>query len=199
MRRRASHERPRIRTARPRGHLRREGQADIAAGAQRDARPANAPGSPGRSRSTRSTRSSAATLEGLRGAAGHVGLRGRRATAAVRARQSRINTPMRLIEDLTWQATRPTTRAHAFKGDHCRAIAHVIRQLCGVSRNDRRAGDDGIVGTFLRRRASVRGSRLRHARAALRGRTALRRDVDESTGRPSARRATSSTPTLASS
>ena len=73
-------------------------------------------------------------LEGLRGAAGHVVLTRRNAPPLRFEPVSRINTPARLIEDLSWQ-TGPTDGAvHALKGEHCRQIAHVVRMLCGATK-----------------------------------------------------------------
>lgn len=88
--------------------------------------------------------------EGLRGAAGHVVLERLDAPPLRFEPASRINTPMRLIEDLTWQAIPTDSAPHALKGDHCRAIAHVIRQLCGATNT---LSDEqetaGIVGSYL--------------------------------------------------
>lgn len=88
--------------------------------------------------------------EGLRGAAGHVVLERLDAPPIRFEPASRINTPQRLVEDLSWQ-TLPTDGAvHAFKGTHCRVIAHVVRMFCGVTKalTDEQE-TAAIVGAYL--------------------------------------------------
>ena len=88
---------------------------------------------------------------------------------------------MRLIEDLTWQAIPTDDATPALKGDHCRVIAHVIRQLCGATRAMTDEQETiGIVGAYLGAAAPIEKSHdLRHRTATLRSRhVALRRDVD---------------------
>ena len=125
-------------------------------------------------------------LEGLRGAAGHVVLERRGAPPLRFEPASRINTPARLIEDVSWQ-TGPTDGAvHALKGEHCRQIAHVVRMLCGatkaISDEEETAG---LVLVFLgsaiaREGLTTHGTTEQRYEAA----TALQRDTDEHTGRP---------------
>jgi hypothetical protein len=124
--------------------------------------------------------------EGLRGAAGHVVLRRLDAPPLRFEPASRINTPMRLLEDLTWQAIPSDDAAPALKGDHCRVIAHVIRQLCGATRAMTDEQETfGIVTTFLGAGRAVEGHTT-HGTSSQRyeAAVALQRDIDESSGRP---------------
>lgn len=124
--------------------------------------------------------------EGLRGVAGHVVLKRRNAPPIRFEPASRINTPARLIEDLSWQ-TLPTDGAiHALKGEHCREIAHVCRMLCGatkaISDEEETAGlVIAFLGAALEREGfTTYGTPEQRYEAA----AALQRDVDEMTGRP---------------
>lgn len=71
--------------------------------------------------------------EGIRGAAGHAVLTRFDAPPIRFEPVSRINTPARLIEDLSWQTLPSDGAVPAFKTEHCRQTAHVVRMLCGVS------------------------------------------------------------------
>jgi hypothetical protein len=125
--------------------------------------------------------------EGLRGANGHVVLTRLDAPPLRFEPASRINTPMRLIEDLTWQRTPTDEPVYALKGEHCRVIAHVVRQLCGASRGMTDAQETtGIVGTFLQIAAAADGAFTTYGTSQQRyeAAQALRRGVDEITGRP---------------
>ena len=124
--------------------------------------------------------------EGLRGAAGHVALTRLDAPPLRFEPASRINTPMRLIEDLTWQAIPTDDATPALKGDHCRVIAHVIRQLCGASKKMTDEQETmGIVGAYLGAASPIEGfTTYGTGPQRFEAVTALRRDLDESTGRP---------------
>jgi Bifunctional DNA primase/polymerase, N-terminal/Primase C terminal 1 (PriCT-1) len=119
--------------------------------------------------------------QGGRGAEGHVAL-ARRAAPALRFEPaSRINTPAKINEDLAWQTLPSDDAVPAFKGEHCRKIAHVIRMLCGIVDTwDAAQETEGIIGSYLSVAAEVEGfttygdSRDRYAAAA-----ALRRDQDD--------------------
>jgi len=124
--------------------------------------------------------------EGLRGPDGHAVL-DRRGAAPLRFEpQSKINTPARLIEVLSWQ-TGPTDGAiHALKGDHCRQIAHVVRMLCGATKAITDEEEtNALVLVFLAEAIVQEGFTLygtteQRYEAA----TALQRELDEHTGRP---------------
>ena len=124
--------------------------------------------------------------EGLRGPDGHAVLE-RRGAAPLRFEpQSKINTPARLIEVLSWQ-TGPTDGAiHALKGDHCRQIAHVVRMLCGATKaiSDEEETAD-LVSVFLAEAIVQEGHTLYGTTAQrYEAATALQRELDEHTGRP---------------
>lgn len=92
----------------------------------------------------------AARHEGLRGAAGHAVLARHDAPPLRFEPAARINTPMRLVEDRTWQAIPSDGPVPPYKAEHSRQIAHVVRQLCGVSRAQTDEQETaGIVATFL--------------------------------------------------
>jgi hypothetical protein len=124
--------------------------------------------------------------EGLRGAAGHVVLKRRGAPPLRFEPASRINTPARLIEDLSWQAGPTDGAVHALKAEHCRQIAHVVRMLCGATKAITDEEETaGLVLAFLagavaREGLTIYGTPEQRYEAA----TALQRDVDEHTGRP---------------
>jgi hypothetical protein len=124
--------------------------------------------------------------EGLRGAAGHVVLERLDAPPIRFEPASRINTPMRLIEDRTWQATPYDLATPPYKAEHCRILAHVIRQACGDERamTDRHE-TEGIITAFLGGAQAIEkfttyGTGPQRYEAV----AALRRDVDELSGRP---------------
>ena len=127
-----------------------------------------------------------AAHEGLRGAAGHVLLTRLDAPPLRFEPASRLNTPMRLIEDRTWQAIPSDGPTPALKADHCRKIAHVVRQLCGISKAMSDEDETfGIVGAYLGGATAIDG----HTTYGTTGQryeaaVALRREVDETTGRP---------------
>jgi hypothetical protein len=123
--------------------------------------------------------------QGLRGANGHVVLYRADAPALRFEPASHINQPQRLIEALNWQMLPSDGAIHALKGDHCRAISHVVRMLCRSSEAITAAQEaSGIVGTFLQGALCVEGHTVygtpgQRYEAAL----ALRRELDERTGR----------------
>jgi hypothetical protein len=128
----------------------------------------------------------AGAREGGKGADGHVSLKRFRAPTIRFEPASRINTPQRLAEDLSWQALPTDQAVPAFKGEHCRAIAHVIRMLCGiVASQDAAQETAGIVGSYLSVAIPVEGrttygnGRDRYAAAE-----ALRRTLNEEARQP---------------
>ncbi len=124
--------------------------------------------------------------EGLRGAAGHVVLKRHDAPPIRFEPASRINTPARLIEDLSWQVLPDDGAVHALKGEHCREIAHVVRMLCGATKaiSDEEETASLVIaflgGAVQREGHTTYGTTEQRYEAA----TALQRDTDEHTGRP---------------
>jgi hypothetical protein len=96
--------------------------------------------------------------EGLHGPEGHVALT-RAGAASIRfGPATRINSPAKLIETLSWQMLDTDGAVHALKGEHCRSIAHVVRMLCGVSETITAAEEaEAIVGTFMQSAEPVEG------------------------------------------
>jgi hypothetical protein len=92
-----------------------------------------------------------------------------------------VNTPARLIEKLAWALDPRDAAVPAYKADHCRRIAHVLRMACGrsVGRTHEEETAD-IIGAFLLDAQRVDGlttygtSPQRYEAA-----DALRRDVHE--------------------
>lgn len=124
--------------------------------------------------------------EGLRGANGHVVLQRLEAPPVRFEPASRINTPARLIEDLSWQMLPSDGAVHDFKAPHARQIAHVIRMLCGASRalTDEQE-TAGIVGTFLGGAVAVEGhSTYGTGAQRYEAARALHRALDDMSGRP---------------
>jgi hypothetical protein len=123
---------------------------------------------------------------GVAGPDGHVALHRADAPTIRFEPASRINTPAKLIETLSWQTLPTDGPIHALKADHCRQIAYVIRMLCG--RSELLAAKEeaaGIVGTFLSEAEAVDGHTTygtppQKYEAAV----ALRREIDSITGRP---------------
>lgn len=88
--------------------------------------------------------------EGLRGAAGHVVLERRGAPPLRFEPAARINTPARLIEDLSWQMLPSDGAVPAFKAEHCRQIAHVVRMACGANTAITDAEETfGLISAFV--------------------------------------------------
>jgi len=123
--------------------------------------------------------------EGLRGAAGHVVLTRAGAPPLRFEPASKINQPPRLIEDLSWQTLASDGAVHAFKAEHCRQIAHVVRMLTDATHAPTDAQETaGIVGTFQSGAQAVEGLTT-YGTAAQRyeAATALQRALDDVTGR----------------
>ncbi len=100
--------------------------------------------------------------EGLRGAAGHVVLHRAGAPQLRFEPATHLNQPPRLIEDLSWQMVPSDGAVPALKGEHCRAIAHVVRMLTDAAQEVSDAQETaGIVGTFLSAAEPVEGLALR--------------------------------------
>lgn len=124
--------------------------------------------------------------QGVAGPDGHVALRRADAPDLRFEPASRINQPPRLIETLCWGSLPSDGAVPAFKAEHCRMIALVIRQLCGVG--EQLSAEDeaaGVVGTFLGAAQPVEGYST-HGTAPQRfeAATALQRGMDEASGRP---------------
>jgi hypothetical protein len=129
-------------------------------------------------------------IDGRRGGAsghsGHVELP-RRGVAPIRFEPaSRINTPLKLIETLSWELQPIDGPVPKFTGEHCAQIAHVIRMLCTINHAITAEQETaGIVDTFLQvaqpvtDRTTYGTSRQRYE-AAL----GLRREVEPATGWP---------------
>lgn len=123
---------------------------------------------------------------GVAGPEGHIELKRAGAEPIRFEPATKLNTPAKLIETLSW-CTLPTDgMTPAYKGKHVRQIVHVVRALCGlgerVSATDEAAG---IVATFLNGAHVVEGYTTsgtgpQRYEAA----TALQRDLDDSSGRP---------------
>lgn len=124
--------------------------------------------------------------EGLRGPDGHVVLNRVDAVAIRFEPASKINTPARLIETLSWWKLPTDGMIHPLKADHCRQISHVARMLCGAHRGMTEAQEaDAIVAEHMHRSEPVEGHTTyggtgQRYEAAM----ALRRVVDDVTGRP---------------
>jgi len=97
-------------------------------------------------------------MAGVRGPNAHVVLRRLDAPPLAFEPAARINTPMRLVEDRSWQAIPSAGEVPPFKGAHCMQIAYVVRQLCGISqaRTDEQE-TIGIVYSHLSRGIQVEG------------------------------------------
>jgi len=124
--------------------------------------------------------------EGLRGAAGHVVLNRAGAPPLRFEPATHLNQPQRLIEDLSWQMLPGDGAVPAFKGEHCRAVAHVVRMLTDATQVVTDAEETaGIVGTFLSAAEPVEGLTV-YGNTAQRyeAATGLQRDLDATTGRP---------------
>lgn len=128
--------------------------------------------------------------EGLDGPNGHVVLERAGAREIFVEPVSRINSPAKLVETLSWYRLPSDDPVHALKGEHCRLIAHVVRMLCGASKTISSAEQtDLLVSAFIHEATQVVGfttygtSRQRYEAAI-----ALRRVVDPTVGgRPAAR------------
>lgn len=128
-----------------------------------------------------------AVHEGLIGKDGHVVLHRAGDAGPIRFEPAaHINQPARLIETLSWRLGPQDGAVHAFKGDHCRVISHVIRMACGAFETASDADEAaGIVGTFLHIAVAVDG-RTTYGTPAQRYEAALglRHETDEIHGRP---------------
>ncbi|MDA0179739.1 hypothetical protein OJ997_05500 [Solirubrobacter phytolaccae] len=122
--------------------------------------------------------------EGVRGPAGHVVLE-RRGTDPFRFEPAaRINTPARLVEDLSWQALPTDSAIPPFKSEHARQIAHAIRMLCGTTEALTDAEETAsLVAAFISGAVLVEGMTI-YGTAAQRyeATAALQRDMDPVTG-----------------
>jgi hypothetical protein len=100
---------------------------------------------------------------------------------------TRLNTPLKLVEALTWRALSSDGVAPPYKGRDCQRIAHVVRMLCGAVET---LSDEqecaGIIGTFLSGAVQVERAVTTYGNAAQRyeAAIALRREIDQASGRP---------------
>jgi hypothetical protein len=123
--------------------------------------------------------------QGLAGPEGHVELRRADAQPLRFEPASQIDSPQRIHEALNWRMIPTDGAVPAFKGEHCRQIAHVIRMLCGWA--DRMTEADeagGIVGCYLGAAQAIEGHTTygtvpQRYEAA----TALQRGIDDDSGR----------------
>ncbi|HWK28079.1 MAG TPA: hypothetical protein VNS09_16055 [Solirubrobacter sp.] len=123
---------------------------------------------------------------GVAGPEGHVELR-RAGTDAIRFEPaSKLNTPQKMIETLSWCAVPTDGMTPALKGKHVREIVYVVRALCGLGERVTATEEAaGIVTTFLSGAQGVEGYAItgtgpqRYEAAS-----ALQRDLDASSGRP---------------
>jgi hypothetical protein len=94
--------------------------------------------------------------QGVLGPEGHIELRRAGAISIRFEPATKINTPAKLIETLSWRLTNTDGAVHALKAEHCRQIAHVVRMLCGTTQatTDRQEAEQ-IVGTFLQNNAEA--------------------------------------------
>ena len=125
--------------------------------------------------------------EGLHGPEGHVNLTRADAPPIRFEPASKINTPAKLIETLSWRMTHTDNAVHALTSEHCRQIAHVIRMLCGATSTITEAQEAlAIVGTFLQGAVPAEGLHTTYGTPSQRyeAATALRRELDQITGRP---------------
>jgi hypothetical protein len=125
--------------------------------------------------------------QGVRGPDGHIVLRRASGAAPIRFEPaSKITSPMRMVETFVGQRHPRDGMQHALKAKHLRLVAHVIGCLCDASSAMTAAQETaGIVGTFLQGATAIDGHTT-HGTAPQRyeAALALRREVDETTGRP---------------
>jgi hypothetical protein len=123
--------------------------------------------------------------QGLAGPEGHVELRRAGAQPLRFEPASQIDSPQRIHEALNWRMIPTDGAVPAFKGDHCRQIAHVIRMLCGWADRMTEADEaSGIVGCYLGAAQAIEGHTTygtvpQRYEAA----TALQRGIDDGSGR----------------
>jgi hypothetical protein len=123
---------------------------------------------------------------GVAGPEGHIELKRAGAEPIRFEPASKLNTPAKLIETLSW-CTLPTDgMTPAFKAKHVRQIVFAVRALCGLGERVSAVDEaSGIVATFLNGASVIEGYTTsgtgpQRYEAA----TALQRDLDESSGRP---------------
>jgi len=123
--------------------------------------------------------------EGLRGAAGHVVLHRAGAPDLRFEPATHLNQPPRLIEDLSWQMLPSDGAVPALKGEHCRAIAHVVRMLTDAAQEVTDAQQTaGIVGTFLNAAEAVEGlTTYGNSAQRYEASSGLQRELDAMSGR----------------
>lgn len=123
---------------------------------------------------------------GVAGPEGHIELKRAGAEPIRFEPATKLNTPPKLIETLSW-CTLPTDgMTPAYKAKHVRLIVYAVRALCGlgerVSAVDEAAG---IVATFLNGASVVEGyTTTGTGPQRYEAATALQRDLDDSSGRP---------------
>ena len=124
--------------------------------------------------------------EGLRGPVGHVVLHRAGAPPLRFGPATHLNQPPRLIEDLSWQMVPSDGAVPALKGEHCRAIAHVVRMLTDAAQEVTDAQETaGIVGTFLSAAEAVEGlTTYGNTAQRYEASSGLQRELDAMSGRP---------------
>jgi hypothetical protein len=124
--------------------------------------------------------------EGLRGPEGHIALTRADAPAIRFEPASKMNTPAKLIETLTWRMIDTDGAVHALTGAHCRQITYVVRMLCGAHEAMTEADEAiAIVGDFMLGAVAVEGlTSYGNGQQRYEAAVGLRRETDEATGRP---------------
>jgi hypothetical protein len=124
--------------------------------------------------------------QGQRGPDGHISLTRADAPPIRFEPATKINTPGKLIETLSWRMLPTDGAIHALAGTHCRQIAYVVRMLCGAVRSmSDEQETEGIIGTFMHSAMVTEGAHTTYGTTGQRyeAAMALRREVDQVTGR----------------
>ena len=122
---------------------------------------------------------------GVRGPDGHVELR-RGGARPIRFEPVRhVNSPMRLIESLSWFRERGDGLLPAYRSSHCRQIAHAIATVCdAAAADDAEAEAHAIVAAYTAAAEPVEGlTTYGTAQQRYEAALGLRRSGDEMTGR----------------
>lgn len=100
-----------------------------------------------------------------------------------------LNAPVKVIESLSWFRSPGDNAPHAYNLDHCRVIAWVVGTLCDTSKAETVEQEaEALLGAFTQLAEAVAGHTTRGTQAQrFEAATALRRDIDEMTGRTKGR------------
>src|SRR5207244_13478123 len=72
---------------------------------------------------------------------------------------TKLNSPAKLIETLSWQTVSTDGPIHALASVHCRQITYAVRMLCGADEEATYEQEtEAIVGTFMHAAVAVEGS-----------------------------------------